>query len=265
MTRALHAARARKRWLRGLIGAVVLFGVLEAVTRSALVHPTYLPPASVILATTLQLLTDPEFLLNVGGTVVAWTLGMITAMLIAVPLGIVLGSSRRSYLASITAIEFLRPIPSVALIPLAILLLGRGLDMRVALIAYAATWPILFNTVYGIREVDPVARDTARAFGFGRAAIMWNVSLPSAAPFIYTGLRISAAIALIVAISAELIAGGGPGIGTWMLANSQTGVPRELLYAGIVVSGLLGLAIDSGMVFGERRLFGWSIRVRSAA
>jgi NitT/TauT family transport system permease protein len=257
-------ARGLARPVRGLIGAAVLFGILELLTRLELVNPTYLPPASVVLATTLQLLVDPEFLLNVGGTMVAWTLGMIVASLIAIPLGLVLGSSWRSYLAATTAIEFLRPIPSVALIPLAIILMGRGLDMRVALIAYASTWPILFNTIYGIREVDPVARDTARAFGFGRLGILWKVSLPSAAPFIYTGLRISAAIALILAISTELIAGGGPGIGTWMLANSQTGVPRELLYAGIVVSGLLGLAINSVMVVGERRLFAWHVRVRGA-
>jgi NitT/TauT family transport system permease protein len=253
------------RLMRGLIGVAVLFGILEILTRAELVNPTYLPPASVVLVTTVQLLVDPEFLLNVGGTMIAWTVGMIVASLIAIPVGLVLGSSWRSYLAATTAIEFLRPIPSVALIPLAILLMGRGLDMRVALIAYASTWPILFNTIYGIREVDPVARDTARAFGFGRFAILRKVSLPSAAPFIYTGLRISAAIALILAISTELIAGGGPGIGTWMLANTQTGVPRELLYAGIVVSGLLGLAINTVMVFGEGRLFAWNVRVRGAS
>jgi NitT/TauT family transport system permease protein len=248
---------------RGFIGAIALFVILEALTRAELVNPTYLPPASTVLATTARLLVDPEFLANVGGTLLAWAIGMSVATAIAVPIGLLLGSSYRSYLAATTVIEFLRPIPSVALIPLAIILLGRGLDMRVALIAYAATWPILINTIYGIRETDPVARDTARAFGFGRLEILWRVSLRSAAPFIYTGMRISAAIALILAVSAELIAGGGPGIGTWMLANSQTGVPRELLYAGIVVSGLLGLAINTVMVAAERRIFAWAPRVRA--
>lgn len=267
LTDAPASGRAHRipRQLRGIIGAAVLFAILEVFTRSGIVNPTYLPPASVVLVTTLQLLVDPEFLTNVAGTMAAWSLGMLAATLIAVPLGLILGSSWRSYLAATTAIEFLRPIPSVALIPLAILLMGRGLDMRVALITYAATWPILFNTIYGIREVDPLAKDTARAFGFGRLAILRRVSLPSAAPFVWTGLRISAAIALILAVSVELIAGGGPGIGTWMLANSQTGVPREYLYAGIVVSGLLGLAINAVMVFGERRLFAWDVRIRSGA
>jgi NitT/TauT family transport system permease protein len=251
-----------RRVRRGLTGALVLFGVLELVTRAELVNATYLPPASIIAATTGRILADPEFLANVGGTLLAWAIGMLVAMAIAVPIGLVLGSSWRSYLASTTAIEFLRPIPSVALIPLVILLRGRGLDMKVILIVYASIWPILFNTIYGMRDVDPVARDTARAYGLGRGAILWKISLRSASPFIYTGLRISAAIALILAISAELIAGGGLGIGTWMIANAETGVPRELLYAGIVVTGLLGLVINAAMVAGERRLFAWHQRVR---
>jgi NitT/TauT family transport system permease protein len=253
------------RVLRGVVGVVALFVILEALTRAELVNPTYLPPASTVLVTTGRILVDPEFLGNAGGTLTAWAMGMVIATAIAVPLGLVLGSSMRSYLAATTAIEFLRPIPSVALIPLAILLIGRGLDMKVALIAYAALWPILFNTIYGIRDADPLAKDTARAFGFGTLAILRQVSLRWASPFIYTGIRISAAIALILAISTELIVGGGPGIGTWMLARSETGVPRELLYAGIVVAGLLGLAINSIMVVGERRLFFWHQRLRGAS
>jgi NitT/TauT family transport system permease protein len=253
------------RWSRGLLGATALFAVVEALTRAELVNPVYLPPASMILLTTGQILMTPEFLANVGGTLLAWGIGIVSAMLIAIPIGLLLGSSWRSYLASTAAIEFLRPIPSVALIPLVILLRGRGLDMKVILIVYASVWPILFNTIYGMREVDPVARETARAYGLGRTAILWKVSLRSASPFIYTGIRISAAIALILAISAELIAGGGRGIGTWMIANSETGVPREFLYAGIVVTGLVGLVINALMVAGERQLFGWHQRVRGTS
>lgn len=265
MTDALGAARAPSRIRRGLVGAAVLLVIVEALTRAELVNPRYLPPASTVLATTARLLVDPAFLANVGGTLVTWGLGMLCAAAVAIPLGLLLGSSSRTYQAATAAIELLRPIPSVALIPIAILLLGRGLDMRIALAAYASAWPILLNTIYGVRGVDPVARDTARAFGLRRREIVMAVSLPAAAPFIYTGLRISAAIALIVTVSTELIAGGGPGIGTWMITASQTGVPRELLYAGIVVSGLLGLAINAVMVTVERRLFAWNRLARGDA
>ncbi|HEX2884328.1 MAG TPA: ABC transporter permease [Candidatus Limnocylindria bacterium] len=250
--------------LRGLIGAAVLLAAVEGLTRAELVNPATLPPASAILTTTGRILLDPEFLTSVGGTLLAWAIGMLIAAAMAVPLGVLLGSSRRSYLAATMAIEFLRPIPSVALIPLVILLRGRGLDFKVILIVYASVWPILFNTIYGMRDVDPQARETARAYGLNRIAILWRISLRAASPFIYTGVRISAGIALILAISAELIAGGGPGIGTWMIANSQAGVPREFLYAGIVVSGLLGVAINRLMVAGEHRLFAWHHRVRGS-
>ena len=252
------------RIARGAAGALVLFGLIEVATRAEVINPTYLPPASAVLATTVTILVDPVFLDNVRGTLVAWAVGMLIAIAVAVPVGVVLGSSWRSYVASTTAIEFLRPIPSVALIPVAILLMGRGLDMRVALVVYASVWPILFNTIYGIRDVDPLARDTARAYGFSRLAVLRRVSLPWALPFIYTGIRISTAIALILVISTELIAGGGPGIGTWMLRHSETGVPRELLYAGIVVAGLLGLLINAAVMAGERRLFFWHQRIRGS-
>jgi NitT/TauT family transport system permease protein len=252
------------RIARGAAGGLVLFLVAEGLTRAELVNPEFLPPASSVLMTTAGLLVDPAFLGQVGGTLEAWALGLAAAMAIAIPLGVLLGSSRRSYVASITAIEFLRPIPSVALIPLAILLLGRDLDMKASLVAYASMWPILFNTVYGMREVDPVAKDTARVFGYGQLAVLRMVSLPSAAPFIYTGVRIAAAIALILAISTELIAGGSGGLGTWMLGMSQTGVDRRYLYAGIAVSGLLGLAINGLLVALEGRLFRWHPRIREA-
>jgi NitT/TauT family transport system permease protein len=92
--------------------------------------------------------------------------------------------------------------------------------------------------------------------------VIWRVSLRSASPFIYTGIRIGAAIALIVAVSTELIAGGSDGIGTWMLVRSQSGTAREFVYAGTVVAGLLGLAINAVLVLGERRLFFWHQRMR---
>ena len=259
------SATPTRRAVRGAAGLAMLFALAELVTRLEIVDPTYLPPASTVLVATGRVLLDPAFLGHVGATLAAWAVGLGVALVIAVPVGVLLGSSWRGYLASTAAIEFLRPIPSVALIPLAILLLGRGLDMKVLLVAYASVWPILFNTIYGVREVDPLARDTGRVFGLGRTAVLWQITLPSASPFIATGVRVSAAIALILAISAELIAGGTQGLGVWMLANSQAGVPRELLYAGIVVAGLLGLALNALLVSGERRLFAWHPRVRAAA
>ncbi len=141
----------------------------------------------------------------------AWALGLLIAALIAIPLGLLLGSVPAVNTGARAIVEFLRPIPSVALIPLAGLVLGSGLHMEVPLIVYASTWPILFNTMYGLDDVDPMAKDTLRAFGFGRAQILLRVSLRSAAPFIATGVRLAAAVALILAVGTEILSGFGEG------------------------------------------------------
>jgi NitT/TauT family transport system permease protein len=242
--------------VRGTVGALVFFAGLEALTRADLVSREYLPPASTVLRETVELLTRGEFLHATWETIRAALIGLGIAAAIAVPAGLLLGWGRAAYRASMTIIEFLRPIPSVALIPLAILLYGRGNSMKVALVIYACVWPILFNTIYGIRAVDPVAADSARALGLGRLQIAVRVQLPSASPFIFTGVKIAAGLAVILAVSAELLAGGTEGIGIWMLEASAIG-NQTRVYAVTVVSGLIGLALHLVLAAAERRMFAW--------
>ena len=130
-------------------------------------------------------------------------------------------------------IEFMRPIPSVALIPLGILLWGQGFTMKVILVAYATAWPILYNTIYGVHDVDPIAVQTARAFGLKRGAILRHIDLPSAAPFIFTGIRISASIGLIVVVGCELLASAESGIGSFILFVSSSGGQMDSVLAGV--------------------------------
>jgi NitT/TauT family transport system permease protein len=106
----------------------------------------------------------------------------VLASVISIPLGVLIGTSHLAYRMVSPLIEFMRPIPSVALIPLGILLWGHGFSMKVILVAYATIWPILFNTVYGVHDVDPIAVQTARCFGLKRRAILRRINLPSAAP-----------------------------------------------------------------------------------
>ena len=254
-------SKVNRPLVRNLVGLLGAFLVFEALTRADLVNPTYLPPASSILGSVLGLLIDPVFLGAVGETLFAWAIGLGLAITIAVPVGMLLGSFNGAYRASRTLVEFLRPIPSVALIPLALLLFGQGLQMKLSLIVYASIWPLLFNTIYGIHAVDPIARDTARVFGFGSASRLIRVSLPSAAPFIWTGIRISAAIALILTISAELLAGGAGGIGGYILTVQQAGLQR-LVYAGTIVAGLLGIVMNWTLVWGEHRFLAWQPSLR---
>jgi NitT/TauT family transport system permease protein len=255
---AWRPGRVSMKWVRGLIGAGAVFGLVELLTRAGLVSSSYLPPASSILRETVGLFGEGEFRTSLWVTVKACLIGLTLSVLVAVPVGLILGLSPIVHRATSTILEFLRPIPSVALIPLAILLYGRGTEMKVALVIYACVWPILFNTIYGIRSVDPVATDTARVFGLGRVKTATRVHLRSASPFVYTGVKIAASIAVILVVSAELLAGGANGIGILMLNASSIG-DQPRVYALTIVTGLIGLTLN--LLFGsvERRLFPWNV------
>jgi len=255
--RARAARRLRGGW-RGLSGIVVVVILAELASRTAVISPAALPPISEVLVEAARLLLDGAFLAEVRATVVAAGTGLGLATLVAVPVGLLLGSFRLANQAASAVIEFLRPIPSVALIPLAILVYGQGAQMKIALVVYACLWPIVFNTVYGVRDVEPLAKETARVYRTARLRVLTHVLLPSAAPFIATGIRIAAAIALIVTISAELLAGAASGVGSWILATSSGGASLSLVYAGTLFAGLLGLILNTSLVAVERRLFRWN-------
>jgi NitT/TauT family transport system permease protein len=242
---------------RVALGILIFFLILEFVTSLELVPPVYLPRASTVVRRMVELLQDPKFLKHVLATLHAWAVGLGLAILISVPIGILIGTSELAYKMSSPLIELMRPIPSVALIPLGILLWGQGFSMKIILVAYATTWPILFNTVYGVHDVDPIAVQTARCFGLKQAAILRRINLPSAAPFIFTGIRISASIGLIVVIAAELLASADSGIGSFILFVSSSGGQMDSVLAGAAIAGIIGAMINSALGLIDRRFFAW--------
>ena len=235
-----------------------LFAAWEAASRTGIIPANYLVPPSIVLPTMVSLLGDTEFLRAVVATVLATLIALCVAIGVAVPAGLVLGSVASVRRAAMTLIEFLRPIPSVALIPLAAMTFGTGPDTKIILAVYAAVWPILFNTVYALDELDPLHVDTARAFGSGRVAVLTRVALPSAAPFVLTGIRLSTAMALAVVISAELFAGGSLGIGQFIMVAGSSGAYMDQVLAATVLAGLVGYAANAGLERLHRRLFFWA-------
>lgn len=248
--------------LLGALGVGLLLGVLELVSRAGLVNEKFLPPFSVVAEATVGLFSDPAFLNDLLSTILTWFIGLTLSALIAIPIGIALGLSEIGYRSSRTVIELVRTMPAVALIPLVILVVGQGLEMKLIIAVYAAMWPILFNTIYGVHGTDPKAREMARSFGLGRAAIIRRIVIPSAAPFIATGIRVSSSIVLIVIITVELIAGGATGLGSFIARMRVLGDQITLVYAGILVAGLLGLTINLVLGALERRAFGWNATTR---
>ncbi|RCW43585.1 NitT/TauT family transport system permease protein [Halopolyspora algeriensis] len=244
--------------IRPLLGVAGFLAVCEIVGRSGSAPQGYLPPPSVVLVELARLLGERTFLLDVIATVLSWLIALAIAAAIAVPAGLLLGSVPFLRNAVGAVVEFLRPIPSVALIPLVVVIAGGGPGTKIFLAVYAAVWPLLFNTIYALGEIDDQLLDSARAFNISRPELLLRVTLPGVAPFVLTGLRLSASTALIVLISTEMLVPASGGIGHFIyLAGSGAGRMDQVL-AGTLVAGLLGYAINAGMAGMQRRWVTWA-------
>jgi ABC-type nitrate/sulfonate/bicarbonate transport system permease component len=238
-----------------LFSVAAFLAFWQFVSRAGLISDQDLPAMTTTFRELWSMMHTGEFWTAFGQTVRGWALGLGIATALAVPIGILLGSSQFALRAFRVPIEFLRPIPSAALIPLLFLTLGTTLKSEVFLAAFGAFWPLLVQTVYGVRDVDPVALDTARSFGVGRFERLYRIKLPSAVPYIATGLRISSAVALILAFTAELFMGTG-GLGQIMNVAESFGLIVQV-YALALATGFLGLAIYVVFAAIERRALRW--------
>ncbi len=163
-----------------------------------------------------------------------------------------------------STIEFLRPIPSVALIPLAVLLFGSQIQSTLVLVVYASFWPVLIQVLYGVQDVDPVARETARSYGLGTWAQIRYVTWPTTLPYLMTGIRLAAAVALILAITSE-VAIDTQGLGK-EITDTESGGAVAVMYAYVIVAGIIGVIVNLGARALERRVLAWhpSMRLDSA-
>jgi ABC-type nitrate/sulfonate/bicarbonate transport system permease component len=200
---------------------------------------------------------DPAFWPALGATLQGWAIGLVLSVAIALPVGLALGSSEIAYRSCRFTIDFVRTIPPVALVPLALLIYGATLEMKVVLVVLGACWPVLLQTMSGVHQVDPVSRETARSYRLDRARTIVWVVVPGASPFIATGVRIAATMALILTIGSELI-GGAPGLGQQIgLAEVATDVSR--MYALIVVCAALGVLVNAVLARAEGRVMSWHV------
>lgn len=244
----------------GAAGLAAFLALGEAVPRLGLVREDHFPPASRIADALGAEVADGAFWTALGDTLTGWALGLAIAVGAGVVVGVVVSVVPYLREATASTIEFLRPIPSVALIPLAVLLYGTELGSVLLLVVYAAFWQVLVQVLYGVQDVDPVAEETARSYGLGTWARIRYVLWPTALPYVMTGVRLAAAVALILSVTAELVI-GAPGLGA-RIAVAQTSQAVPEMYALIVVTGLLGLLINAGARTVERRALAWHQSVR---
>lgn len=241
----------------GVLGFLALWQTLPAV---GVVDARHVPYATETLGYLARDMTDSSFWDDVRLTLTAWALGLSIAVVAAVVIGTVIGLVPLLRRGTHTTIEFLRPIPSVALIPLAILMFGLRLEAALVIIVYASFWQVLVQVLYGVADVDAVARDTARSYGLTRAARFRHLVLPTALPYIMTGIRLGAAVALILAVTAEMTI-GNPGLGQTLMIARNAGNNIQL-YATVIVTGMLGLIINVVFRQIERRALSWHQSVR---
>jgi ABC-type nitrate/sulfonate/bicarbonate transport system permease component len=259
MRRTATAADA----LLPVLSIAAALALWELISRAGVISSRDLPAMSTAVRALWSLVETGAFWHQFLLTVRGWALGLGVATVLAVPVGIVLGSSDLTARAFRVPIEFLRPIPSAALIPLLFLTLGTNLKSEVFLAAFGAFWPLLVQTMYGVRDVDPLSLDTARSFGLGRLERLYRITLPSAVPYIATGLRISSTVSLILAFTAELFM-GIPGLGQAVNLAQAYGL-TEQLYALALATGFLGVAIHIAFGTLERRALRWHPSQRQAA
>ena len=250
-----------QRWWLGVAGLGGFLVLLEVVPRSGLVPERYLPPTSRIAGALADELGQASFWRALGDTLQGWAIGLAVAA--GVGLGLLIGSVPALRAATASTIEFLRPIPSVALIPLAVLLFGTDLRAKLLLVVYASFWQVLIQVLSGVQDVDPVAMDTAHSYRLGRWSRVRHVVWPTTLPYAVTGFRLAAAVALVLAVTAELII-GSPGLGK-EIAVAQTSGAVPAMYALVVVAGLLGVGVNLLARALERRVLAWHPSARREA
>jgi ABC-type nitrate/sulfonate/bicarbonate transport system permease component len=255
--------RRTPRWVLPTAATILILIFQEWLTQWGPLAATPLPPFSVVITELAQLVITGDFWIAVGLTLQGWGVGLVVASLVAVPFGLLLGTTRWLYLSFKLVIDFLRPIPSIALLPLFILIMGMGMTLKIWVVAIGVFFPMLFQTLYGVQDVDPVARDTARAYRITPIRRFFIVEFMGATPYIATGVRLSASVALVVAVAVELLV-GVPGVGAEIFIAQNAG-NVDLMYAWIVATGLLGLLIAFLFIRLEKATMHWHASQRGVA
>lgn len=241
---------------KGVVGIAVSVAIWELFRVLQIVDPRDLPSFSAIVCSAAAGLWGGDLSGALVATIGSWAPGLLIATVIGIAAGIALALMPRFEIVTRPVLEFLRPIPSVALIPVALLILGIGLQMQLFMIAFASIWPVLFSTKAGVESVDPRYLETGRVLGLGRVGRLARIVLPSTLPYVATGLRTASAIALVLAITVEMLT-GRPGIGFYIENVRLNGLITEM-WAAILVTGVLGYLVNALFMAIERTALPWS-------
>jgi ABC-type nitrate/sulfonate/bicarbonate transport system permease component len=250
--------RSRKWWnsrWAGVLLIVLLFACWELAVRTGFVQSPSIPSVTAIFAAWGKLVSSGVIFEQTGASLYRMFIGYLIASTLGIFIGLMMGYFRFVDNLLEPLVELLRPIPTPAYIPIAILILGLGTEMKVFLISAATFFPVVLNTYSGVKHVDPVQIDTGRTFCLSSFEILRKIILPSAMPQIFTGLRISLGIGLIMVVISEMVAANS-GIGYFILQAQRTFEVSQM-YAGIFTLGIVGYLLNFIFIRIEKKIVHW--------
>lgn len=241
--------------LASLAALALVVAIWAEVAALKLVPPLFLPSPARTWSALVAGFTRGELLARLEGTLTHMALGWLAASLAGVALGGLVGSSAaaRAYVGP--TLEFLRPLPASAVIPVAIALFGLTPAMAIGVIAFGSIWPMLLSTLHGFASVEPRLLEVGRALKLSRLAVAFKIALPSALPDILAGLRLGLTVALILSVVCEMIA-GLDGLGAFELVAARSYRSADL-FAGVALLGAIGLVANAALTLVEARALRW--------
>jgi ABC-type nitrate/sulfonate/bicarbonate transport system permease component len=253
--RERNGLKMRESKLNGLLCLLGLLALWELMAQAEWINPLIVPPVSRIVTIFADLIWSGQIPLQILASLKRAIVGYLLAALLFIPLGIFMGLSEPVHRALEVIVEMLRPIPPPVIIPVAMLFFGLEDEMKISVIFFSCAWPILLNTLDGVRNIDRVLLNTARTFGLPQRKIIRQVILPACSPQIMTGLRVSLPIMLILVVISEMV-GSTDGIGYFIL-DSQRRFRVAQMYAGMLALAILGYVLNQLFNLAHRSLLPW--------
>ena len=235
--------------------AIALLSAWQILAQSQIISPVFFPAPSRAFEVLISRFADGSIWPSIEATSLRMLVGWVLASLLGIIIGAAIGSSAvaRDFLEP--TLEFLRPLPASAIIPVAILFLGLSNEMSVSVIAFGAIWPVLLSSVYGFGSLQVRLREVCAALELGRVEFLRKIAFPGALPDILSGVRVSLAICLILAVVTEMQA-SLPGLGRDIFF-AQRNFRSADLYAGLIVLGALGFLANYALLLVEKHLLRW--------
>ena len=244
----------------GAVPVVVVLLFWQFLAQEGIISPVILPPVSKIAVALYVSLTGGnsqyELPRNFLFTMERMFLGYVLAVVVAVPIGLLVGSSKKVSRLLEPTIEIFRPMPMVALVPFFILVFGINTRMDAFFVAFGCSWPILLNTIDGVKSIEPLFFDVAKSFQKSARTVLIRVTFPGASPYIVSGMRVSLLLALLLTVVVEMTSGGFNGLGYSTIFAQET-LNITMLYAEIFFIAVIGFVLNFVFVRVENRLMNW--------